>query len=201
MSKMEKWNQARKTHEDLVSRARGWCHPSSGDLGVLGYSNSHGGDLCGPIIDWIANRKAELYRDLIDFSRARLAAAAREAPAECEQVLADAAMDVESTETRPMSAIEKWHQARKAHRQMVEMAPDWCDGHAGGPLAISQSTDMDVVAAAAEWVRDRRAALYRDMIALSALRVREAAREALAECEQVRADAAMDVGSIDEAAP
>ena len=26
-----------------------------------------------------------------------------------------------------MSAIETWHQARKAHQKMVEMAPDRCD--------------------------------------------------------------------------
>lgn len=98
MSKMEKWHQARKTHEDLVARVRGWCLSSSGDLGVLGYSNSHGSDLSGLTLDWIANRKAELYRDLIAFSRERLAAAAREALAECEQVRADAAMDVGSIE-------------------------------------------------------------------------------------------------------
>lgn len=98
MSKIEKWNQARKTHEKLIERARGWCHPNCGDLGVLGYSNSHGGDLGCLTLGWIANRKAELYRDLIDYSRKRLAALAREALADCEQLRADAAMDVESIE-------------------------------------------------------------------------------------------------------
>jgi hypothetical protein len=43
-------------------------------------------------------RRAELYRDLVEYSRQRVADAAREALAECEQIKADAAMDVESIE-------------------------------------------------------------------------------------------------------
>ena len=98
MNAIEKWRHARRTHEDLVARARGWCHPSSGDLGVLGCSSVHGAALVGLAIDWLASRKADLYRDLIAYSRERLTAAAREALAECEQVRADAAMDLGSIE-------------------------------------------------------------------------------------------------------
>lgn len=98
MSKIEKWHLARRTHEDLVARARGWCHPSSGDLGVLSAGALHGPELVGLTIDWIAKSRVDLYRDLIAYSRERLAAAAREALAECEQVRADAEMDLGSIE-------------------------------------------------------------------------------------------------------
>jgi hypothetical protein len=98
MSKIQKWHEARKTHEKLVERVRGWCHSSSGDNGVLSCSSVHGADLVGLTFDWIASRKAELYRDLIAFSREQLGKAAREALAECEQIKADAAIDLESIE-------------------------------------------------------------------------------------------------------
>ena len=96
MSKIAKWHEARKTHEDLVARAREWCHPSSGELGVVTTASCHGGALQSLAVDWIASRKAELYSGLIAYSRERLAAAAREALAECEQILADVHSDLGS---------------------------------------------------------------------------------------------------------
>ena len=100
MNAIEKWRHARRTHEDLVARARGWCHPSSGDLGVLSAASCNGAEIMNLTVGWIASRKVDLYRDLIAFSRERLAAAAREALAECEQVRADAAMDLGSIEEK-----------------------------------------------------------------------------------------------------
>ena len=98
MKAIDKWCRARETHEKLVERARGWCNPNSVDIGLLSTVNNYGVDVQALTVDWIASRRADLYRDLIAFSRSRLAAAAREALAECEQVRADAEMDLGSIE-------------------------------------------------------------------------------------------------------
>lgn len=98
MSKIQKWHEARKTHDELVTRAREWCHPSSGDLGVLHAAKLHGADLQGLAADWIFSRKSDLYCDLIAYSRERLYAAAREARAECEEILAEIQSDLGSIE-------------------------------------------------------------------------------------------------------
>ena len=64
MNAIDKWRHARKTHEKLYERACGWCNPSSGDLGVLCAASIYGGDVQSLAVDWIASRKADLYRDL-----------------------------------------------------------------------------------------------------------------------------------------
>lgn len=96
MSKIQKWHAARETHKELVARARTWCLTSDSEWGPLRSDAKYGSGIHYLVNDWIASRKAELYRDIIAFSRDRLADAAREALAECEQIRADAAMDVES---------------------------------------------------------------------------------------------------------
>ena len=98
MSKIQKWHEARNTHEDLVARARTWCLTSDSEWGPLRSDPKYGVGIHYVVNDWIASRKAELYRDMIAFSSERLADAAREALAECEQIRADAARDVESIE-------------------------------------------------------------------------------------------------------
>jgi len=92
MSKSQKWHAARESHVQLVELLR------SDEGSPLSTNHYHGAAMQSLAADWIMARKAELYRDLIAFSRERLAIAAREALAECEEIRADAAMDVESIE-------------------------------------------------------------------------------------------------------
>ena len=96
MSKIAKWNEARKTHEELVQWAGHWSRRED-NTGPLMASRNHP-RMVDTVTRWLDTRKAELYRDMIAFSGERLADAAREALAECEQIREDAAMDVDSIE-------------------------------------------------------------------------------------------------------
>ena len=100
-----------------------------------------------------------------------------------------------------MSKIQKWHEARKTHEELVECVRAWSDKNSSAicPLNVSPlSKCLGIREVAVEWVMARKSELYRDLVAFSRQRVLAAAREALAECEQIRADAAMDVESIEE---
>ena len=92
MSKIQKWHAARETHGQLVALLR------TGEGSPLSTNNYYGVAMQSIAVDWMMARRADLHGDLIAFSRERVAAAAREALSECEQIRADAAMDVESIE-------------------------------------------------------------------------------------------------------
>lgn len=98
MSQIQKWHEARKTHENIVARSRAWCEPNGADRGPIEAVTNYGREIHAVTCNWIMARRAELYRDLVAYSRQQVLAAAREALAECEQIRADAAMDVESIE-------------------------------------------------------------------------------------------------------
>ena len=98
MTAIEKWRHARNTHEKLVELARGWCHQGSGDLGILNTLACYGNSMQALAVDWITSRKSDLYCDLIAYSRERLYAAALEARAECEEILAEVQSDLGSIE-------------------------------------------------------------------------------------------------------
>jgi hypothetical protein len=99
-----------------------------------------------------------------------------------------------------MSKIKKWHRVRQEHQLLVEQAKKWLESDGiDGPLEVNMDTRYThIVDVGRQVLRIRRADLYREMIEYSRECVAAAAREALAECEQIRADAAMDVESIEE---
>ena len=101
-----------------------------------------------------------------------------------------------------MSKIAKWRNVRGLHEELVAAEPTWHEAQysANGCVALHlhHAKLGDITKLAAAWIRARRLELYRDLIAYSREQVLATAREALAECEQVRADAAMDVESIEE---
>jgi hypothetical protein len=96
-----------------------------------------------------------------------------------------------------MSKIKKWHNVRRLHEELVAAEPTWHEEKCGG-LHLQHEKLGDITKLAAAWIRARRLELYRDLIAYSREQVLATAREALAECEQIREDAAMDVESIEE---
>lgn len=102
-----------------------------------------------------------------------------------------------------MSKIAKWHRVRQEHQLLVKQAKKWLESDGiDGPLEVNMDPRYThIVDVGRQVLRIRRADLYREMIEYSRECVLAAAREALAECEQVRADAEMDLGSIDEAIP
>ena len=101
MSKIQKWHEVRKTHEEIVARARVWREPNGADRGPLEAVTNYGREIHAVTCNWIMARKTDLYRDLVEYSRQQLHAAAREALAECEQVRADAEMDAATEDPTP----------------------------------------------------------------------------------------------------
>ena len=98
-----------------------------------------------------------------------------------------------------MSKIAKWHRVRQEHQLLVKEARKWLESVGiDGPLEVDTRFTSHIVDVGRQVLRLRRADLYREMIEYSRQCVLATAREALAECEQIRADAAMDVESIEE---
>lgn len=96
-----------------------------------------------------------------------------------------------------MSTIEKWKTTKKEHEQLVKDVRSWLKNpDCGGPF-YAATNSQHVLGCAMTVLKDSREHLFDRMLEVSRERVVNAAREALADAEQLKADATMDIESIE----
>jgi hypothetical protein len=97
-----------------------------------------------------------------------------------------------------MSTIEKWKTAKLEHEQLVKNIRNWLrDPYDTGPYFASTGSSQYALWCAMTVLKASRQHLFECMLEVSRERVVNAAREALADAEQLKADATMDIESIE----
>ena len=94
-----------------------------------------------------------------------------------------------------MSKIVEWRIAQRVHAELIRNSGQLlCLGF----VDIKTNFSIDFLKLGDEWKTARIHELYNDLLEFSRQRVLRLAREALAEVETVKADAMLDIESIEE---
>ena len=94
-----------------------------------------------------------------------------------------------------MSKIVEWRIAQRVHAELIRNSGELvCIGF----VDIKATHKIDFLRLGDEWKTARIHELYNDLLEFSRQRVLRLAREALAEVETVKADAMLDIESIEE---
>jgi hypothetical protein len=94
-----------------------------------------------------------------------------------------------------MSKIAEWRIAQRVHAELIRNSGELC---CIGFVDIKAHKSIDFARLGDEWKTARIRELYSDLLEFSRQRVLRLAREALAEVETVKADAMLDIESIEE---
>jgi hypothetical protein len=96
MSKIQKWQSVKQSHEGLVKDVRCWLK----DAGAFGpfYAATNSQHVLECAMQVIKASRQHLFECLLEVSRERVVNAAREALADANQIQVDAAADIEAIE-------------------------------------------------------------------------------------------------------
>ena len=90
--------------------------------------------------------------------------------------------------------ISEWRNAQRVHSELIRQSKELCAGF----IDIKANHGVDFLLLGDEWQKARIHELYADLLDFSRKKVLRLAREALKEVETVKADAMLDIESIEE---